>query len=251
MEEERARFCNACNAVVGWYATFCDGCGMRVQERGSEPTAESVSPAVRETSSVEQDLYRAHLRLIHKSRERSESLKKGCKRIVGAIKQVERDPRSAESVRKAIGLSERLIDLADEWEEVQHHYNRQSEGIEEDFLARIDDLEADLELAPHHQVAIEEEVGLFMRSLEEGAEEIRETGRFLDVVRSRQNSGLLAFGGGSRATLTVGFLCLLMALGGAAYGFWVEGLKPEVLAGTAGPGIFGAIVLFLHARSRS
>ena len=250
MEEERARFCNGCNAVVGWYATFCDGCGMRVQDRGGDPTVQSGSPAVRETSSIEQDLYRAHLRLIHKSRERSESLKKGCQRIVGAVKQLERDPRTEDSVRKAIGLSERLIDMADEWEEVQHHYNRQSEGIEEDFLARIDDLEADLELAPHHQVAIEEEVGSFMRSLEVGAEEIRETGRFLEVVRSRQNSRLLAFGGSRGATLTVGFLCICMGLGGAAYGFWVEGLELETLAGTAGPAILGAIVVFLHARAR-
>jgi hypothetical protein len=250
MGEERARFCNACNAVVGWYATFCDGCGMRVGEDADGGATSFTSRAVEETASAEQDLYRAHLRLIHKSRERSESLKKGCAGVARKVQKLELNPRTEESVRKAIGLSERLIDLADEWEVLQHRYNTESEGIEEDFLIRIDDLEADLELAPHHQVAIEEEVGLFMRSLEEGAEELRGTGRLLEVVRARQNSRFLAFGGTRRATLGVGFVAFLLALGGVAYGLVVEDLTPEVLAFLVGPAILGLFVLFLHARAR-
>ncbi|NRA97257.1 MAG: hypothetical protein HRU14_13720 [Planctomycetes bacterium] len=250
MDEERARFCNNCNAVVGWYASFCDGCGMRVSVDESEGASSFTSQAVEETASSEQDLYRAHLRLIHKSRERSEGLKKGCARVVRKVQKLELNPRADESVRKAIGLSERLIDLADEWEALQHQYNMESEGIEEDFLSRIDDLEADLELAPHHQAAIEEEAGLFMRSLEDGAEELRETGRLLEVVRALQNSRFLAFGGTRRATLGVGFVAFLLAFGGVAYGLVVEDLAPEALAFLVGPAILGLFVLFLHARSR-
>ena len=232
--------------MIGWYATFCEECGNRVGE-GSEPD----SGALREKASVEQDLFRAHLRLVHSARERSEKLKQECARLVSALKGVEGAPKAPASVRKVIGLSERLLDLETDWEDIQHSYNRQSETIEEEFLSRIDDLEADLELTPDHQEALGEEVGRFTQSLEEGITELRETGRFLDVIRGRQESGLMAFGntGGASSLLVV--FCLLLGAAGIAYGVVYARLDPEVLGATAGPAMLGLIVMIMHARARA
>lgn len=250
MAEERARFCDSCNAVIGWYATFCDDCGMRVGAAEGGPAAQPVAVGVKEASSAEQDLYRAHLRLIHRSREQAERLRKDCDRIGKALNELEARPKAEESRNKTIALSERLLDLEEDWEELQHHYNRQSEGIEEDFLSRIDELEADLELVPHHQEAIEEELGRMMEALEEGAEQLKQTGRVLEIIRARQNSGLLAFGGTRSATAAVGAITLLLGLGGAAYGLLIQDRSAAELAPVVGPALLGLVVLFLHVRAR-
>lgn len=249
-EEERARFCDSCNSVIGWYATFCDACGMRIGDTGGASEGAPPSGDSREAASVEQDLYRAHLRLVHSSRESVEKIKKECVRITRSLKEIESHPRDPENRRKLIGLAERLVDLETRWDDLQHGYNRKSEGIEEEFLSKIDELEADIELSPHHQEAIEEEVGRFMRSLEEAAEEMRETGRFLDVVQARQNSGLLGFGGGGAATLIAGAVAAVLAAGGTVWGLVAEGLDPVALAKVVGPAWLALIVLFVHARSR-
>ena len=246
VRNERARFCNSCNAVIGWYATFCEECGNRVGE-GSEPDG----GALVEKATVERDLFRAHLRLVHGARERSEKLKQECVRLVSALKEVEGAPKAPASVRKVIALSERLLDLETDWEDIQHGYNRQSETIEEEFLARIEDLEADLELTPDHQEALGEEVSRFTQSLEEGVAELRETGRFLDVIRGRQESGLMAFGNTDRASGVVACCSLLLGAGGIAYGMTYAGLAAETMAVTAGPAMLGLVVMIIHARARA
>jgi len=253
-DEERARFCDSCNAVIGWFATFCDACGMRIGEgaRGARGSGGGELPSSegREAASVEQDLYRAHLRLVHKSREAGEKMKKDCSRLVRSLKEIESRPRDPHNTRKLVGLSEKLVDLEQDWDQLQHGYNRQSEGIEEEFLSKIDELEADIELSPHHQQAIEEEVGRFLAALEEAAEELRETGRYLDVVQARQSSGLLGFGGGARAPWVAGAVAAVLAGGGGVWGLVAEGVDPLVLAKVAGPAWLGLVVLFVHAWSR-
>ena len=244
--EERARFCNSCNAVIGWYATFCQECGSRVGETG-----DAVGDSMREKEAVEQDLFKAHLRLVHGARERSEKLKQECARVVRSLKEVEASPKEPASVRKVIALSERLLDLSADWEDVQHGYNRQSETIEEEFLARSDDLEADLELTPNHQDALGEEVDRFTQSLGDVAEELRETGRFLDVIRGRQESGLLAFGNSRKASNLLVALTLSLAAGGIAYGWLGEQMDPQRLALVAGPALVGLIVMIVHAKGRA
>jgi hypothetical protein len=245
-EEERARFCDSCNAVIGWYASYCDECGMRLGETVTE-SAPTGAPAERTSPSLERDLFQAHLRLIHRFREQSENLKKECRRVERVIKTVEVDPKRPENVRKLVGMAERLLDLEHDWEDLQHQYNRQSESLEEDFLARGSELSADLELAPEHQLAVEEEVRLFAVSLEEAETDLRETGRFLDVVRGRQTSRVLGIGG-TKGTTLVFCVALAFTLGGGAHGVFRLGIDPVDMAVVLGPAVVGLIVLYWHAR---
>ncbi|MAG57021.1 MAG: hypothetical protein CMJ83_12065 [Planctomycetes bacterium] len=234
--------------MIGWYAAFCDECGMKVGEASAEGRAPD--PTSREVNSVEKDLYKAHLRLIHRSIERTAKVKKECDRITRALTGCEANPRLPDNVKKVLGLSERLLDLEQDWEDLQHGYNRESESIEEEFLGRIDELEADLELSPHHQEAIDTEVTTLTRSLEESEESLRETGRFLDVVRSRQKSGVLGSGLGGASATVIGLIALLMAAGGAAYGILVARLPARELAGALVPAWIGICLVILSSRGR-
>jgi len=245
---ERARFCDACNAVIGWFAAYCDECGARVGEarlRGQSPDS-----SIREVSSIEKDLYQAHIRLVHRHIESADTIKKECDKITRSLKAIEGHPQKIENVKKCLVLTERLIDLEQDWEELQHRYNRHSEGVEEEFLSRIDELEADLELSPGHQEAVEAEVSRFMSTLEEGEESLRETGRFLDIVRARQKSGVLGLWGGSGGIVSAGLLALLLASGGAAYGLVWAQLPVWDLAAALVPAWVGICLLLVQARSQ-
>ena len=94
-------------------------------------------------------------------------------------------------------------------------------------------------------------VNRFTESLEEGVAELRETGRFLDVIRGRQESGLMAFGNTDRASGFVACCCFLLGAGGIAYGMTYVGLVAETMALTAGPAMLALIVMIVHARARA
>jgi hypothetical protein len=246
--EERVRFCNQCNAVVGWYAEFCDSCGGSVGEE--KPKTAPAPPAI-DIPSIEKELFKAHLRLIHRFKEQAVRLGRSVERIEASLQELRGRRRNPENKRALLGLSERLLGKEQEWEDIQRAYNTQSEGVEEEYLERIDQLEADIEMSPEHQAALERE-GVSLHGILEALEQrIRDTGRLLDVVTARYQSRVLGLSTGPRGTLTLGILCFVLAAAGAAWGIVIAQLPPRDLGLALLPAWVGLCALFLNARAKS
>lgn len=225
--EERVRFCDSCNAVIGWYASYCEECGLAVAEedRGDAQGSED------QVTQVQRDLYKAHVRLAHRFHERAAHLNKQVVWLRKAVDREEGRPGSSESEQRLLLLAEKLLDLEEEWEEVQRAYNKGSETIEEEFLERIDELEADLELPPDLQHAVNEEVVGLVRLMEEIEKLINEIGRRIELFRQRARKGGL-FGvrvGSGRAWAVVTVFAFLCWAGGGAYAL-LGSQPPQVLA---------------------
>lgn len=242
--EERVRFCDNCNAVIGWYSTFCEECGLKLGESDGAPKL-----GVPEAESVERDLFRAHMRLLHRHREQTAILERNLAKSTKLLTKLEsgRDPEAQKSI---LLLSEKLLDFEQDWEDVQHTYNRQSESIEEEFLARIDELEADLELDPEHQEAVDTELGHLMEALEKFEESLRNFGRRLDVVKDRQSSRILSLGAGTGGRLLLFLLAMGLPAAGLAWGIVMGGLDPRNLAIAAAPCVLAIAVLLTAIFSR-
>ena len=250
-EQERARFCDSCSAVIGWYATYCEECGMRVGDDPADMAGPVTTTAVRaEVSPVQQDLFTAHMRVIHRHRERVATMKKALQKVRKRVQKSDTQP-TADTPRELIALSDRVLELEQEWEDIQRSYNRQSENIEEDFLDRIQELEADIELPPEHQEAIQEEIRALVTSLESSEEETRELARHLDILRGRQMRGTLGSALPSAQVRMWALLGFFLAMGGFLLGVAVFQLSPALAGAVAGPGILGVLVMVIGlSRSR-
>ena len=94
---QRARFCNACNAVVGWYAIHCDLCGNRIDAEPADPSPSSANVAQMVRSS-ESDLFTSQMRLLHRFAEESSRLQKGVSRHARRVR------KAAERALKRLGV---------------------------------------------------------------------------------------------------------------------------------------------------
>lgn len=245
--EERVRFCDGCNAVVGWYAIHCESCGIRLKGRdGGDEDGARLDP-----DSLGGQLFKAHLRLIHRSRERAERLNKSVDRWTARVADLEARLPKASARAGLDQAGERLLDLEEEWGEIQRAFNRQSEVIEEDFNERQSEMEVDIELGPEHQAAVEEEVSALLELLEGSQESLVEAGRRLDLARARAKSGILGLGSSARGTLVLGVIALFLSLGGVSYGLFLARIPPLQLALSVGPAWLGLCLLFLNARAKS
>lgn len=250
--EERVRFCDQCNSVVGWYAEICEECGGRIGGGNGKATAVAAAPAAPAAPAVvEKDLFKAHLRLIHRFKEQATHLGRAADRAEAALEDLAGKSPTPETRRSLLGFSERLLELEQEWEDLQRNYNTQSESIEEEFLDRIPDLEADIELSHEHQNAIESEVRSFLELLETLDRRQREIGRKLDVAIARHRSRVFGLSTSPRGTIVLGVLALAFAAAGAAHGILVSGLPPRELAIALIPAWAGICALFLNARAKS
>ncbi|HMS17704.1 MAG TPA: hypothetical protein PKA37_12745 [Planctomycetota bacterium] len=245
VSQERARFCDSCSAVIGWYATYCEECGMKVGARADEtPKVQAFDP-----SPVQKDLFRAHMRVIHRHQEQLKELSKTYHRLKTRIERADQKPDQTAS-RDLVTMSDELVELEQDWEDIQRSYNRQSENIEEDFLERIAEMEADIEMAPDQQNAIEAEIRLFIEALEKMDEDLRSSGRHLDVLRARSKRGLLGLGGGRyNLAIATGFSLLLVGLGAAlgVVGRWIQPLHALYVCA---PAAMGVLLLAGLCRSR-
>lgn len=243
---ERARFCNSCSAVIGWYATFCEECGMKAS---GEP-AEAVRSQAVDSTPAQKDLFRAHMRVIHRHKEQLSDLQKKQRRIGQRVQRLDRQPDGGTS-GELVDLSDEVVQLEQDWEDIQRSYNRQSENIEEDFLQRIDELEADLELAPDQQYAIEQEIRAFVEGLEKSEEEIRETARLLDILRAKGRRGGVALPGGGIRAAVLGLLALALLACGAVAGVqagWVDAARGAAIVAPGAAALLGTYILILLRR---
>jgi hypothetical protein len=240
--EERVRFCNACNAVVSWYADLCDECGA--------PTSGDAGAAPPRTQSeLERDLFRAHMRLIHRFKEEAAELQASLRPLETQVQAVLEGSGPGDPGQRLVRIADELLAVEERWGEVQRAYNLQSESIEEEFLARVSEMEVDLELTPAHQDAVNAEIGRLQESLEAADLRMRELARLLDQAQARRRSGILGLGrgAGGRRLLVLATLCLHLAGGAFA---WTQGIRdPAILAAGFGPGLVGLLVLLLPSRS--
>lgn len=241
------RFCDRCNAVVGWFASYCDVCGERV---GSGAVAADKSPAPAENTEVEKELFTAHIRVLHRFKEQVARIQKDARRTERTLDDLESRKSGLDVHRTLLGLSERVIDLEHEWEDIQRSYNAQSEALEEDFAERLALLESDIELAPDHQEAVDGELRELLNGLEQSEEKLREMGRRIQLAEARHKSRVFGVRTGPKGTLWLGVLAFALAAGGAAYGVLVAELPPRDLALALLPAWLGICILFLNARAK-
>ena len=125
-----------------------------------------------------------------------------------------------------------------------------SEGVEEEVLGRISDLEADLELPPELQEALSEETRSFLATLEAVQDRLAEMGRAVDLANARQMSRFLGLPlTGSNGVLVMSLIALL-ALGlGVTSGFVRELPREDVLLILLPPAL-GLMLVILMARHR-
>lgn len=244
--EERTRFCDHCNALIGWFAAFCDECGLEVPvaEEGGTP-----APAREEARYAE--VVQAHLRLLTRSRERTDALSRSVGRLQKGLARELSEGTGTDRRSRLVALSERLLELEDEWNEVQHAYNRQSESVEEEFLAKNEEMALDVDLPVELRETLDQEVRGFVSLLEAVQVDLSAVGAELDRALWRERSNLFGLPTGGTGPLLVLIGISLVVLVGGAAALWLTG---TVSLATAALGAApGAIVLALwavFARSR-
>jgi hypothetical protein len=239
------RFCDHCDAVIRRRAAFCDECGLAMDDGAvGRPRVERLpdTPAT--------EFFRAHMRLLHASRDEASKLD-------DAVSRVRRDFAKAEKAlgsgarRRALALSERVLSLEEEWDELQHRYNRRSEGIEEQMLLKAPDSEGSLDIPDELHVALDAEVQAFLRDLESTEAGVRDLERRVDHLVRRHARGPLDMpAAGWRAYLAILAISLsLMGLGiWAALG--ILGLEPSRAALVLVPPLMAVLILLYATRPR-
>jgi hypothetical protein len=198
---------------------------------------------------VQKDLFRAHMRVIHRHQEQLSVLSKSYHRVRARVDRIDQNP-TLTTPRDLVALSDELVELEQDWEDIQRSYNRQSENIEEDFLDRISEMEADIELAPDQQHAIEQEIRLFVGTLEKSDEELRQTARLLDVLRARGKRGLLGTHSGYATLWIASAVAALLVCAGCIYARSENWLSVGQAALVAAPGLAGVALLVVLCRLR-
>jgi chromosome segregation ATPase len=187
----------------------------------------------------ESDLFTAQMRLLHRFAAESATLEKAVARHGRKVKNAAESASDSESHPFLVQCAAQVCELEQEWEELQESYNRQSESVEEEFLARIADLESDLELPPELQTALEAEAESFLGTLERIHEALTDLGSAVDLAISRSSSRFLNLRAGSSMSprAQVSILLVSLALGailGRISGVSLAGilltLTPPVLA---------------------
>ncbi len=268
--EERVRFCTTCNAVVGWFAMFCEQCGARQQaaealavaQAGARGTARPVAAQVAvepaeispppEARTLARDLFRGQLRLIHRHRQQAEDLEGEVGSLGRDVARLDKLTSGTERRLQLDRLSERVLACEHRWEECQRAYNRESEDIEESFRENMESAEIDAYLTPEEQAAVETEYSNLTTKLDALDAAMRAAGTELAQARSRYESRYFGLPATSH---TAAYVSLGLALlGVAATGLLVrdraEGLRIPDLLVCLTPATAGILVLFALARLR-
>lgn len=244
--EERARFCNHCNALIGWFAAFCDECGLELTA-GDVPSGGGEAPV--ETPYA--DVVQAHLRLLSRSRERAEVLARSVARLEKALERELAEGGATDRRSRLVGISERLLEMEDEWNELQYAYNRQSESVEEEFLAKNEEMALDVDLPLELRETLDGEVRGFVSLLEAVQSDLSKLGVEIERALWRQRSRLfgLPTGGSGPLVVMAGLSATLLVAGACA--LWRGGLLDLTTAGwSLVPGALVSVLWILFARSR-
>jgi hypothetical protein len=259
MVEERVRVCRECNAIVGWFALFCETCGHKqpshegapadakkahaARRRDEAPAPQPLEDAIRthlgpagDARTVARDLFQTQLRLIHKNREGVEKLKRDVTSIGKALAAAERAKRKDELRRGLDGVSERVYEAEQEWGELQVAYNRDSEMIEEESREHMEAADFDAYLSPDENAKVEAEFATLREQFEDVDNALRDLGR--ELARARQASESRYLGGvGKGGSRPWWLLAVTLALAGwSVYAMLFRyGDDPTKVAVTAGP----------------
>lgn len=231
VEEERVRFCDHCNAVTSWWSVHCEECGQRLAHphgEGKRQKQPRVAGAGKRLEGPLGDLFRAHMRLLHRARAQADDLERRVARFETTLgKAMRRASRDA-----ALAFSRQLVELEEDWERVQEAYNRQVEGLEEEQPPEIPHLHEDL--LPELQSALETEFGGLSSELGTLAERLHRAGGEVDLMLARCSSrffGLELGTSNGRAALVWIAVGLAVVGPGAAFAIGVAPLSVLVAAG--------------------
>ncbi len=243
--DERVRFCAHCNAVVGWYATFCSDCGLSLtaERKGKR---EDAAPQGRE-----REYFRAQMRICHRAREEALHLTQRIATQAQRVGVVE-GKRATDATRRELLLcSEHLTDLEHEWEEIQRRFNAATVSLEEVMSAEIADLAANVDLSSDQANAIAAEGAALEQDLAAAEEQLCLTRRERDAAQARHKHAWSGLATGGRGTTVLGLAALGAAGLGAAFGIGVGGVDPQTLVLSLLPAWIGILLLFLNARAKS
>ena len=198
---KKRRECPRCQARVGARAAFCDQCGSPVATPATAvaaATMPSTASAARPSALPDEDddrtaaflaefdsrpeqklaheLFEAHLELLRNYRKRTKELAHEIDRTEQELGKQTAAPISAARTQAIQAVLESLERLGDRWEDLQLSYNRDSEGLEEEYLDRFAELELDVELPEELEGKMVREVEVVSRTLDRLEERIRSLG---------------------------------------------------------------------------
>jgi hypothetical protein len=255
--EERVRVCRNCNAIVGWFALFCEACGTRQPPReappaaaaagavgpGATPPPETPAPKAQEAAAaptadartVARGLFQAQLGLMQRHRENVEALARD-------VEVVKKELAAAEGLRRDLarraldGLSERMFDAEHRWGELQVSYNRESEAIEEETRESMEMADLDAYLSPDENAMVEAEYAALAGRFEHVDGLLRDVGRALALLRQGTQSAYLR-APGARSGPRVGLLVLTAGLVACSmyFALFQHRDAPAKVATTVGP----------------
>jgi hypothetical protein len=283
--EERVRVCRVCNAIVGWFALFCETCGAKQEPHtgghaapspAGGPAAAPASPAAAvqeppgrplevgihsqlsgsagDARAVARELFQSQLRLIHKHREGVEGLMRSVDTIKKSLAAAGR-AKGRDAVRHGLdAASEQVWEAEQKWGELQVAYNRESEMLEEESRENMEAADFDAYLSPDENAKVETEFATLREQFDRVDSGLRDVGRDLARARQESDSRYLA-GSGSGASRPWGLIALTIVLVGVSAWFVLSKADrdhPETTAGIAGPLVFalGIWVIFGFSRRR-
>jgi len=256
--EERVTLCGTCGGVVGWFATFCEACGARV--RRSEAAGADATPAVAREGAADapvfdvrlaaKDLFRAQMRLMHRTAEQAERLLADAREARGDLAAARRAPRSDERRVRLQRVSERLMDAEAAWEELQRTFNRESEASEEDWRTFSEGAQVDAYLSPAEEEAVATEFAALQLKFEAAEAEVREAGRDLAVARREAESRLFGRPAASGGVFVACAVLAGAALATSAYRIY-GALPPREATIAFVPAVCGALLFALLALRRA
>lgn len=251
--EERVRMCASCGSVVGWFAQFCEACGTRqavaVETPPARPEGDAASAgdggsgaAPAEARTAAKELFRAQLRLMHQVSEKAETLLVDLRQVRSDLAGARRLRRAGERRERLAALSERLLVAEGTWDEIQRHYNRESESAEEEWQGVGEGAQVDAYLTPAEEDAVGGEFSALQQKFEASEAELRALGRELSLARRQAESRLFGVEAASPAVLW-GAITVAILLLGLSYAALRRGLRPEAALAPAGVAVLSLAVV--------
>lgn len=243
--EERVRFCGHCNAVVSWYATYCAECGLSLTaEHARKGPPATVEGRVRE-------YFRGQMRLLHRAREETMRLVEHIQQQAGRVAALEGRKSSEETRRELLLCGERIMDLEQEWDEIQRRFNGATEALEEGFSTEVAEVDGTMDLPLENIEALQAEGASLDQDLSNAEERICVVRRQRDVVHARHKNAWAGLATGARGTVILASAVFVAAACGAVYGIGFAALEPQALVLSLLPAWLGMMLLFLNARAKS
>lgn len=273
--EERVRICDGCGAVVGWFARFCEECGtpqapkaeptFAAESGGGAPgalatggaaaavaaaaTAVAEDGAVVDVRTAARELFRAQLRLMHRTSEQAEALVADIRGIRADCGRRRRRGSAADRREATARLSERLMSAEAAWDELQRVYNRESEAAEEEWQANAEGAQIDAYLTPAEEEAVAGEFAALQRRFEIAETELREAGRDVALARKEAHSRIFGLSAASPGVF-LGFGAAAVGLCGVSFAAALEGRDAASAIAVLSPAAVAVALMAMLAARR-